>query len=219
MIDFSKISKNLIGVSLVSALMIFWLGSRYLTDSYTRYSDSRELRQSVFPEILLFDVAHSLTEERDGIQRALVSATEYEDEFSALNQSRQQIRDVFKDARSEIMLTPNAESVDVLRQFEEIDEGFSRLKFSSIIIKQQLYKPVIARDEYVRMQLYDNYNSLISSVNALRKKIHVLPNKKYVEVLSAHQLKNSLWTLNDSVNQISILIETCLLYTSPSPRD
>ena len=210
MIDFSKISKNLIGVSLVSALMIFWLGSRYLTDSYTRYSDSRELRQSVFPEILLFDVAHSLTEERDGIQRALVSATEYEDEFSALNQSRQQIRDVFKDARSEIMLTPNAESVDVLRQFEEIDEGFSRLKFSSIIIKQQLYKPVIARDEYVRMQLYDNYNSLISSVNALRKKIHVLPNKKYVEVLSAHQLKNSLWTLNDSVNQISILIEIFL---------
>ena len=148
MIDFSKISKNLIGVSLVSALMIFWLGSRYLTDSYTRYSDSRELRQSVFPEILLFDVAHSLTEERDGIQRAMVSTTEYEDEFSALNQSRQQIRDVFKDARSEIMLTPNAESVDVLRQFEEIDEGFSRLKFSSIIIKQQLYKPVIARDEY-----------------------------------------------------------------------
>ena len=72
MVDFSKISKNLIGVSLVSAVMIFWLGSRYLTDSYTRYSDSRELRQSVFPEILLFDVAHSLTEERDGIQLSLI---------------------------------------------------------------------------------------------------------------------------------------------------
>ena len=210
MIDFSKISKNLIGVSLVSALMIFWLGSRYLIDTYTQYSDSGELRQSVFPEILLFDVAHNLTEERDGIQRSLVSATQDEDEFSDLNQSRQQIRDAFKDARSEIMLTPTAESVDVLRQFEEIDAGFSRLSFSSIIIKQQLYVPVAARDEYVRMQLYDNYNSLISSVNALRKKIHILPNKNYVDVLSAHQLKNSLWTLNDSINQISILIETFL---------
>ena len=155
MIDFSKISKNLIGVSLVSALMIFWLGSRYLIDTYTQYSDSGELRQSVFPEILLFDVAHNLTEERDGIQRSLVSATQDEDEFSDLNQSRQQIRDAFKDARSEIMLTPTAESVDVLRQFEEIDAGFSRLSFSSIIIKQQLYVPVAARDEYVRMQLYD----------------------------------------------------------------
>ena len=210
MIDFSKISKNLIGVSLVSAVMIFWLGSRYLTDTYTQYSDSRELRQSVIPEILLFDVAHSLSEERDGIQRTLVSTTQHEDAFSALDQSRQQIRDGFKDALHEIMLTPPAESVDVLRLLEEIEDGFSRLSLSSIIIKSQLYVPVAERDEYVRMQLFENYNGLISSVNALRKKIHVLPDKNYVEVLSAHQLKSSLWTLNDSVNQVSILVETFL---------
>ena len=149
MIDFSKISKNLIGVSLVSAVMIFWLGSRYLTDTYTQYSDSRELRQSVIPEILLFDVAHSLSEERDDIQRTLVSTTQHEDAFSALDQSRQQIRDGFKDALHEIMLTPPAESVDVLRLLEEIEDGFSRLSLSSIIIKSQLYVPVAERDEYV----------------------------------------------------------------------
>ena len=114
MIDFSKISKNLIGVSLVSAVMIFWLGSRYLTDTYTQYSDSRELRQSVIPEILLFDIAHGLFEERDGIQRSLVSSVQDEDVFSALDQSRQQIRDLFKDALHEIKLTAAAESDDVL---------------------------------------------------------------------------------------------------------
>ena len=210
MVDFSKISKNLIGVSLVSAVMIFWLGSRYLTDTYTQYSDSRELRQSVIPEILLFDIAHGLFEERDGIQRSLVSSAQDEDVFSALDQSRQQIRDLFKDALHEIKLTAAAESDDVLGQLEEIDESFDRLSLSSMIIKSQLYAPVAERDEYVRMQLYENYNRLISSVNTLRKKIHVLPDKNYVEVLSAHQLKSSLWTLNDSVNQVSILVETFL---------
>jgi hypothetical protein len=99
MIDISKVSKNLIGVSLISSLLVFWLGSRYLSDAHTQFSGAMQLQASVAPETTLFEVAANLDHERATVQNILVSSVRFSRVRKNLNTINQRSRDLFDRAR------------------------------------------------------------------------------------------------------------------------
>ena len=61
------------------------------------------------------------------------------------------------------------------------------------------------------MQSFDAFGDLIKSVNILRLRTHFLPQKNYHKVISAHDLKNAMWDLNESVMQIGALLNGYLI--------
>ena len=77
MIEISKISKNLIGVSLISAVLVFALGTRYISDAHTQFSGVTQLQRSVTPETILFEISNSIDQERADIQRILITSNQF----------------------------------------------------------------------------------------------------------------------------------------------
>ncbi len=223
MINISIISKNLIAVSLISSLMVFWLGGRYLSDAHTQFSGAMQLQRSVAPETTLFDIAHSLDQERATIQRILVSSDEYDQQDQQLeqlykitektkiliDQARDELLQVRADGSDRIKHRYSEESLEQLS--EDLGNKFKRLSISSAVIIGQIYLPHANRDENVRMQMYDAHVNLIDAVNNLRKRTHALPEKNYINVLAAHDIKNSIWAVSESINQTSTLLESFLL--------
>ena len=220
MIDISKVSKNLIGVSLISSLLVFWLGSRYLSDAHTQFSGAMQLQASVAPETTLFEVAANLDHERATVQNILVSSVRFSRVRKNLNTINQRSRDLFDRDRQEIISSRSSgsqnnqkrysdESVEFL--IRDLEDRFDRLSISSSILMSQTYLPFADRDESVRLQMFDAYATLIEAVNTLRKRTHALPEKKYIDVLSAHDIKNAIWTVSDAINQTTTLIGSYLL--------
>ena len=220
MINISRVSKNLIGVSLISSLLVFWLGSRYLSDAHTQFSGAMQLQASVAPETTLFEVAANLDHERATVQKILVSSNRYSKVRKNLNTINQRSRDLFDRAKQEIIASRGSvsqhnqkrysdDSIDFL--VHDLEDRFNRLAISSSILMTQTYLPFSKRDESVRLQLFDAYTNLIEAVNTLRKRTHALPEKQYIDVLSAHDIKNAIWTVSDAINQTTTLIGSYLL--------
>ena len=225
MIDVSKISANLIGVSLISSMMVFWLGSRYISVAHTQFSGASQLQRSVAPESALFDVARSLDLERGSIQNILVSSTEYDEKVEQLEDVSENSRALYEQAREKILFLRSNRSKKIQQRYsdesidfllDDLEDKLDRISISSSIIIAQIYIPFPNRDENVRMQLFDAYSNLISSVNNLRQRIHALPEKEFIGVLAAHEVKNKLWDISDSINHTSTLIEAYLQKTGSS---
>ena len=228
MLNISKISTNLILVSLISSLMVFWLGSRYLSDAHAQFSGAMQLQRSVVPEGTLFEVAQSLDLERAAIQRILTSSIEYDEEVDRLDAITLNTRSLFERARLEIENSrpKGSEKIQYRYSNEAVEnilqvlaDRFQRISFTKSVIISQIFLPPSQRDETMRMQLFDAYVKLIDAVNNLRLKTHALPDENYRGVLSAHDTKNAIWTISDSVNQISTLIESYLLKAEQSALD
>jgi len=49
----------LIAVSVISTLMVFWLGSRHISDAHVQFYGANQLRKSVTPEATLFSLARN----------------------------------------------------------------------------------------------------------------------------------------------------------------
>ena len=228
MLNISKISTNLILVSLISSLMVFWLGSRYLSDAHAQFSGAMQLQRSVVPEGTLFEVAQSLDLERATIQRILTSSIEYDEEVDRLDAITLNTRSLFERARLEITNSrpKGSEKIQYRYSNEAVDnilqiltDRFQRISFTKSVIISQIFLPPSQRDETMRMQLFDAYVKLIDAVNNLRLKTHALPDENYRGVLSAHDTKNAIWTISDSVDQISTLIGSYLLKAEQSALD
>lgn len=220
MINLATINKNLIGVSLISSLMVFWLGGRYLSDAHTQFSGAKALQRSITTEATLFDIAHRLDQERAIIQRLLIGADEFDDgleKLESLSANTHQLAAQLhtKMSRSLGELTDkqphwhSRQSIEHL--LEELEDRFNRKSISISILKGQLYLPHATRDESIRVQMFDTYSSLIDTVNNLRKRSHTLPANNFREVLSAHEIKNAIWIVDDAISQTSTLIESFLL--------
>lgn len=220
MIDISKTRKNLIGVSLISSLMVFLLGGRYLSDAHTQFFGAMQVQSSVAPETKLFEIANSLDQERATIQRILIRSTEYNEELEQLDELSKKTRNLFNQVRREIMLTRSdaserlphrysRESINYLIQ--DLDDRFKRISIASAIIIGQIYLPYNSRDENVRIQMYDAYVNMTVAINNLRKRSHTLPEKNYIDVLASHDIKNAIWDVSDAVNQTTTLMESYLL--------
>ncbi|MBX2837825.1 MAG: diguanylate cyclase, partial [Gammaproteobacteria bacterium] len=228
MFEITKISKNLIGVSLISVMMVFWLGSGYLSDAHTQFTGATQLQRSLVPESTLFELARSLDRERAAVQQQMVSSDVYDDTVRYLDGLTLKSRKLFDQARKEILLTKAENSGGAQYRFsdeslqkviEELDDKFGRMSMSRTLLIGQSYLPLAERDESVRMQMYDAYVEFIGLVNNLRKRTHALPERNYIEVLAAHEIKNSIWVLNDSLSQTNTLLESFILKYQNSSTD
>lgn len=221
MIKFSKNSQNLIGVSVISSVLVLWLGAIFLSDAHTQLSGATQLQNSVTPEVTLFQLADSLDKERATIQRTLVSDEENHDAVAEyLDELSENTTALFEKAQEEMAESREGKSKNIEHRFSdnslqkltsEVEDQLKRMSFTKTFITKQIYLPHTSRDENVRMQNFDSYNSLISEVNKLRKRTHALPNKTNIDVLNTHEIKNSIWVVDDAVNQITTLIESFLL--------
>jgi hypothetical protein len=219
MISISKISKSLIIVSLVFSIMVCWLGSRYFSDALTHYSSASNLQRSVIPETTLFEIAKSLNNQRNAVQTTLITANEFGRERALLSDLAQKTKTLLSQSRFEITQSTlettdrlhhrfGMEPVDQL--LDELQDKFKRMSITSSIILRQVYLPHAQRDESIRMRLFDAYTGMIKSVNDIRMLTHGLPDRDYIDVLAAHDIKNVIWDLSESVNQTSILVEAYL---------
>ena len=147
MIDVSKISANLIGVSLISSMMVFWLGSRYLSVAHTQFSGASQLQRSVAPESALFDVAHSLDLERGSIQNILVSSIEYDEKVEQLEEVSEKSRTLYEKAREKILFLRSNRSENIQQRYsdesidfllDDLEDKLDRISISSSIIIAQI---------------------------------------------------------------------------------
>lgn len=216
----SKNSTNLIAVSLISALMVLWLGSRYLSDAHTQYSGAMQLQRSVAPETTLFEIAQSLDHERSVIQDILIKSEDvYDGQLDKLDEISKSTRQLFIRAQNEIKKSRprgsekiqyqySDESIDKL--IEDLNDKFERISITNTLIVSQVYIPHAARDETIRMPLYDAYSNLIFAVNNLRFRAQVLPEFNYSGVLATQDAKSSIWNAAESIHQTSTLIRSYL---------
>ena len=226
MLNISKSSKNLIFVSFIFSGMVFWLGSHYLSDALTHFSSSLSLQRSVSPEKTLFEISKSLDHQRTAVQRILIESQNFSDDRGLLSDLSHSTKKLFDQVRSEIVPADSEHSSKLHHRYgkdsletllQEFDDSFKRMSITSSILVRQVYLPLAARDEGIRMKLFDAYSDLVKSVDEIRKTNHGLPDKDYIDVLSAHDKKNVIWELNESINQISTLLEGYLLLIQNSP--
>lgn len=220
MINISKSSKNLIIVSFIFSAMVFWLGSRYLSDALTHFSSALSLQRSVVPETTLFEMADSIDQQRSAVQRYLISSRSFAEERSALSELSGKTKALFNQAQVNILHAQSGESETLRHRYGQesmdtlvssLEDKFKRMSITSSVIIRQVYLPLTDRDETLRMKLFDAHSSLIKAVNNIRVRTHGLPDKNYIDVLAAHDKKNAIWNLRESINQSSILLEAYLL--------
>ncbi len=228
MIEISKISKNLIAVSLVSAALVFWLGARYISDAHLQFSGVTQLQRSVTPETTLFEIANNIDQERAEIQRILITSHEFLNEREQLRGLSRKTKELFSQVRDEIVHARTTVSDKIQHRYSEdamesilddLDDKFRRLSITRSVILGQTFRTPEDRDERVRMQMFDAYVNLTASFNKLRIGTHVYPDKNYIDVLVAHETKDAIWDLSDAINQSSTLLESFLLKYQNSGLD
>ncbi len=214
------VHKNLIAISVISTLLIFWLGTVFWLEAFHQRSGAAQLRMSTKPESALFALANSLGQERAYLHTMLAIESSDPQVVDSYEQLKNQSDQLFDKAIDQIRASRNTpfrfvehryteESVEQLI-FELLD-GMRKISQSSSSIFLQKLIPLSQRDNDMRMQLFDAYGTLIQQVNSLRLRTHFLPEKNYQEVLASHSLKNSIWNLSESTSQISALLESYLI--------
>jgi len=215
----------LIAVSVVSTLMVFWLGSRHISDAQVQYYGANQLRKSVTPEAILFRIANNLNSERAEIQRILTSSAGLTNGQEKLTQLTSKTWSSFNLARNELSLSLTNginqlqyqySEEDINKSLDKIEQNINQLHFSRIAIKGQTDLPNMRRNEDVRMQLYDAYAKAIGSVNNLRKQTHAYPQESNIGVIAGYKVKDSVWNLSDAIHQTSTLIESFMHKTHNS---
>ncbi len=215
MYAFSSLSKNLIAVSLVSALLVIWLGSRYWSDARNQFSGASQLELSVAPETTLFDIAASLDRERSAVQHALVGAERFKGDLNHLRALASQSKSLFERLLEEIETFRAVDSAENRTRYSdetidhviaELKDKFKRTSIARSVVAGQLYLPIIERDDSARMRLFDAHGNSIKSVNNLRQRLRSYPERNFIGVLDANDIKDSIWTLRESVNQTNSLI-------------
>jgi len=217
MFNFSKISTNLIVVSLISSVMVLWLGTKYISDAHQRFSGAIQLQRSVTPETTLFEIAQNLNLERGAIQKALVSSDRYEEQLDYLKEVTQQTQQLFSRVKTELRESRPRNSEKIQFQYSDsiiddlimdLDDRLARVPITATIISSQVYLAPERREEGVRLKLFDTYTNLIVAVNKLREKSHALSEKNYTGVLSTHDAKDSIWAVSEAIHQTNSLLRS-----------
>ena len=161
MLNISKSSKNLIFVSFIFSGMVFWLGSHYLSDALTHFSSSLSLQRSVSPEKTLFEISKSLDHQRTAVQRILIESQNFSDDRGLLSDLSHSTKKLFDQVRSEIVPADSEHSSKLHHRYgkdsletllQEFDDSFKRMSITSSILVRQVYLPLAARDEGIRMK-------------------------------------------------------------------
>lgn len=216
----SLVNKNLIIISFVSMLLVFWLGTTVWFDTYTQRGDAAQLKISTLPEETLFKLARSIALERSIINSILVDEKDDPGKIDLLYEIAGESSRMKNQAIQQIEETRNTESRFIHHRYSneaieslivDLRDGFDRIsQITSIVIVQLSVHPS-DRDENIRMQLFDAYGNLIENVNNLRLRMHFLPARNYQHVIATHSLKDAVWDISESVSQIGSLLNSYLI--------
>jgi diguanylate cyclase (GGDEF)-like protein len=216
----ARVNKNLIAISLISTLLIFWLSASFWLEAYTQRSGAAQLQRSTQPEDTLFRLAMTLGKERSLLHTILAERHPAAETLDSLYDVSLQSKELMTNAVNEIRESRQTESARIRHQYDEqtIEKQLSDLmasfealsQNSSLIVLQAAIAPS-ERDDAMRMQVFDSYGTLIQQVNNLRLRTHFLPQKNYQEVIASHSIKNAIWDLNESVRQIGALLDGYLI--------
>ena len=140
------------------------MGSRYLSDARTLFSQATQLERSVIAESTLFKIQNSLDQERAATQQFLLSNRQEIKSIQPLRDLSLNTKDLFAQARTEITQSRSATGKTLVQRYslEEIsllitklEDKFKRIAITRYVIVGQTQRPVETRDENVRMQLFD----------------------------------------------------------------
>ena len=216
----SSINKNLIAISLVSTLLIFWLSASFWFEAFTQRSGAAQLQVVTQPEETLFKLAMNLGKERALLHTILARTKPAAQTLDSLYEVSLQSKQLLDSALQEIresrayksaLNTHRYDDQKIEQLLSNLSSSFEQLsQDSSIVVLQIAIRPA-DRDDAMRMQIFDAYGKVIQQVNNLRLRTHFLPQKHYQKVIAAHSLKNAIWDLNESLMQIGPLVEGYLI--------
>lgn len=216
----TRVNKNLIVISLISTLLIFWLSAIFWFEAYTQRSGAAQLQMSTQPEETLFKLAMTLGTERSLLHTILAEENPAPETLDSLYDVSLQSKGLMDSVVEEIRESRKSESAFIEHRYDEqaieqlladLNNSFESLsQNSSMVILQTAIHPA-DRDDVMRMKVFDAYGNLIQQVNNLRLRTHFLPQKNYQKVISAHSLKNAIWDLNESARQIGALLDGYLI--------
>ena len=222
MFNISKISKHLIVVSAISTLLVFWLGSRFISEALTQYSGATNLQKMSAPEKALLQSAESFAVDRAALQRIMVVNDQDFDLVDRYDQHFRQSELLLREAFVKLdntygniassfsnTTTDSQATIDTL--VSRLHENIERFYSASSIIYAETSLPSSQRNDETRLKLFDAQSNIIADINYLRSLIQFLPEKNYKEVISSHKLKRSIWTLSEGIDQSSSLLETYLI--------
>ena len=216
----TRVNKNLIAISLISTLLIFWLSAIFWLDAYTQRSGAAQLQLSTQPEDTLFTLAQTLGTERSLLHTILAERNPASETLDSLYEVSLQSKALVTSVVEEIRASRESESAFVTHQYDDqtieqlltnLTNSFEQLSQNSSLIVLQAAIAPSERDDAMRMQVFDAYGNLIQQVNNLRLRTHFLPQKNYQQVISSHSIKNAIWDLNESAMQIGALLDGYLI--------
>jgi len=220
----TRVNKNLIAISLISTLLIFWLSAIFWLDAYTQRSGAAQLQLSTQPEDTLFTLAQTLGTERSLLHTILAERNPASETLDSLYEVSLQSKALVTSVVEEIRASRESESAFVTHQYDDqtieqlltnLTNSFEQLSQNSSLIVLQAAIAPSERDDAMRMQVFDAYGNLIQQVNNLRLRTHFLPQKNYQQVISSHSIKNAIWDLNESAMQIGALLDGYLERMAP----
>ena len=216
----SSINKNLIAISLVSTLLIFWLSASFWFEAFIQRSGAAQLQVATQPEETLFKLAMNLGEERALLHTILArtkpAAQTLDDLYEVSLQSKQLLDSALQEIRESrayksALNTHRYDDQKIEQLLSNLSSSFEQLSQDSSIVVLQIAIHPADRDDAMRMQIFDAYGKVIQQVNNLRLRTHFLPQKHYQKVIAAHSLKNAIWDLNESLMQIGPLLDGYLI--------
>ncbi len=219
MFNVTRVAKNLIVVSTLSTLMVFWLGARFLTEGYTQRESAVQLRNLTTPETTLFNLADIVDQQRSTVNSLWIGSLSGAGGMQQLSNLSRRSNSLLNRAIKEIESTRTGlaandrnqrrnESID--RIIVSLKDRFKRIKLSTFVIRSQSFVDPSERDDRMRMQYFEAYSKLIRDINNVRIKLHFLPEDDHQSIALAHHIKNAIWTFSESINQTSLLLESYL---------
>ena len=215
-----SLNKNIILISVISTLMVFWLSSSFWMDAYKERKSAITLEYSTQPEYTLFQLAYSIEQERSRVNSLLLYATHTEEDIDSLYEASANSNRLMQTAFEQVIHSREFYSTStdyrysdqaIQSTMDKLADGVERLSLGTSVVQLEIAMPPSMRDDATRLRFFDAYGRLLQEANALRHRSHFIPEKHSQNVIAVHELKNALWALGESISQNRALLEGFLV--------
>ncbi len=215
-----SISRNLIAISALSTLLVFWLSSSFWVEALIQRNGAVQLQRSTQPEAELFTLTRNIARER-ALVHALLSDAENNDstEINRLRSISQEnvssldiaVEQIRASRNETLWFVENLYSDHSLQA--EIDNIYTDLKTASDTRSKIFKNPATLKNSPsdMRMNMFDAYSRVVQDIDRLRLRTRFVPSKTYPSIDGVQQLKNELCELNESIEKVNALIDGYLI--------
>ncbi len=205
----TKINKNLIAISFVSTLLIFWLSTTFWLDAYEQRSAAAQLQQQVKPEATLFELGHSLAVERSLLHKILAQPVADAASVDAYYRHSLSSKTLLNEALMQLKMHG-----DENRHLARYSGAHMLKNVTQLYDELQQKQADVFSDSSAGAapgKLFDTYVDLIDLVNILRIGSQYLPRENYQRLTEERSLKNAIWDLGESTMQMSAMLDGYLI--------